>query len=115
MSSVSRDPLGLVRAPLDVLPEPPRILTGPPRVVLAGGEEVELTLEIESEDPLLGVQVEIEGRATRLVPVDSVQEGHRFSATVAVPGPWPIDLRLRAAARSGVLRSPWRARIEPFR
>jgi outer membrane protein assembly factor BamB len=109
------DPLGLVRAPLDVLPEPPRIRSGPPRVVLAEGDAQELSLGIESEDPLLGVQLEIEGRPMELVLLDRALENHRSTATFSVPGPWPLDLRLRAIARSGVLSSPWRVRIEPFR
>jgi hypothetical protein len=109
------DPLGLVRAPLDALPDPPRIRSGPPRVVLAEGDAAELALEIESEEPLLGVQVEVEGRPTELTPIDSLSSGARFTSTLSVAAPWPAGVRVRAVARSGVLSSPWRVRVEPFR
>lgn len=108
------DPLGLVRAPLDVLPQPPLIVSGPPRVVLAQGEQVELVLEIESEAPLLGVQVEIAGRPTELAGVDKSPVSQRATGVITITAPWPADLRLRAVARSGVLSAPWRVRIEPF-
>jgi len=61
---------------------------------------------------LLGVQVEVAGRETVLVPVTGDPDGLHSKTMVHVEGPWPVDVRLRAVDRRGVLSAPWRVRVE---
>jgi hypothetical protein len=118
------DPLGLLDVPLDVLPEPPRIVSGPPRTIRADRSTIDVRVEAASSTPLIGWQVEVEGRAPRFVPVEEEEGATRIVTSLTIDGPWtgsptggpwPADVCLRAVSRAGVLSAPWRVYVESAR